>query len=101
MATIKLGDLTLGKVALGSSTIGDTRKISRNNIFKAEAIKNHPIDKEIINAIRAYELVRDSIPGANGNPSIGIGTGGGDSWLLANGIWDDNGVWDDTQIWND
>ena len=95
MATIKLGDLTLGKVALGSSTIGDTRKISRNNIFKAEAIKNHPIDKEIINAIRAYELVRDSIPGAGGTPLAG------GSWLLANGMWNDNGVWDDTQIWND
>jgi hypothetical protein len=44
MATIKLGSLTLGKVALGSSTIGDTRKLNRSNAFKAEAVKNHRSD---------------------------------------------------------
>ena len=96
MATIKLGSLTLGKVALGSSTIGDTRKLSKSNAFKAESFRNHPIDKEIINAIKAYELVRDSIPGADGNPPQV-----NDSWLLAGGVWNDNGVWDDTQTWND
>jgi len=101
MATIKLGGLTLGKVALGSSTIGDTRKLSRTKIFRAQSLSNHSSQKEIINAIRAYELVRDSIPGAGGGVEPTPQPESGNTWLLANGTWNDNGVWDDTQIWND
>ena len=100
MATIKLGGLTLGKVALGSSTIGDTRKLSKTKVFRAQSFTNHTIDKEIINAIRAYELVRDSIPGAGGGV-IPTPQPGDTTWLLSNGVWNDNGVWDDTQNWND
>ena len=92
MATIKLGDLTLGKVAIGGSTIGDVRKLSRAKIFRAEAIKNHNVDKTI-----AASIVR------NENPSQGLGgnSGGDSTWLLSTGYWDDNGVWDDTQTWSD
>ena len=103
MATIKLGSLTLGKVAIGNSTIGDTRKLNRSNAFKAKAVDNHKIDKEIINAIRAYELIRDSIQGVNeGNEEAPVvQPDGGSNWLLANLVWDDNGVWDDTQNWTE
>ncbi len=103
MATIKLGSLTLGNVALGSSTIGDTRKLGKSKILRSESLKNHTIDKTVINAIRAYELVRDNIPGAGGgvSPTPQPEGGEGSTWLLANGTWNDNGVWDDTQNWND
>jgi len=102
MATIKLGGLTLGKVALGSSTIGDTRKLSRTKIFRAHSLANHPSEKEIVNTIRAYELVRDSIPGAGGGEvSPTPQPEGGETWLLSSGVWNDTGVWDDTQTWND
>lgn len=93
MATIKLGNKTLGKIAVGSSTIGDSRRLDKEQIFKAVSLDNHPDDKEVVNLIRAYELVRDNIPGA-GNPVSG-------TWLLSTGYWNDNGVWDDTQTWND
>ncbi len=93
MATIKLGNKTLGKIAVGSSTIGDSRWLDKEQIFKAVSLDNHPDDKEVVNLIRAYELVRDNIPGA-GNPA-------GGTWLLSTGYWNDNGVWDDTQTWND
>ena len=103
MATIKLGSLTLGKVAIGNSTIGDTRKLNRSNAFRAKAVDNHKIDKEIINAIKAYELIRDSIPNGNEQKEETpiVQPEGGNNWLLANSVWDDNGVWDDTQNWND
>jgi hypothetical protein len=95
MATIKLGSLTLGNVALGSSTIGDTRKLGKTKIFRAEAIKNHTLDKTVSN------FVTKVVP--NNNPSEGIGgnVDEGSNWLLANSVWNDNGVWDDTQNWND
>lgn len=93
MATIKLGSLTLGKVALGSSTIGDTRKLGRTKIFRAEAIKNHTLDKTV------SDFVTRVVP--NNNPSEVIGGNSGTDWLLADGVWNDNGVWDDTQNWND
>ncbi len=92
MATIKLGNLTLGNIAIGGSTIGDVRKLSTTKIFRAEAIKNHSVDKPI-----AASIVR------NVNPSEGIGgnVGNDSQWLLANGVWNDNGVWDDTQTWTE
>ena len=65
MATIKLGDLTLGNVAIGGSTIGDVRKLSKSNVFRLEAIKNHTIGKTVASAcwditihdIRSRELI--------------------------------------------
>ena len=91
MATIKLGSLTLGNVAIGGSTIGDTRKLGKSKIFRAEAIKNHTEGKSVSQFI---------IPASN-NSNIGIGGNNTSDWLLANGVWNDNGVWDDTQNWNE
>jgi hypothetical protein len=93
MATIKLGSLTLGNVAIGGSTIGDTRKLGKTKIFRAEAIKNHTLDKVV------SDFVTRVVP--NNTPSEGIGGNSDTDWLLANGVWNDNGVWDDTQTWND
>jgi hypothetical protein len=93
MATIKLGSLTLGNVAIGGSTIGDTRKLGKTKIFRAEAIRNHTLDKTV------SDFVTRVVP--NNNPSEGIGGNSGTDWLLAGGVWNDNGVWDDTQTWND
>jgi len=93
MATIKLGNKTLGKIAIGSSTIGDSRRLDKQQILKSVSLDNHPDDKEVVNLIRAYELVRDSIPGA--------GSGVSGTWLLSNDTWNDNGVWDDTQTWSE
>lgn len=93
MATIKLGNKTLGKIAIGSSTIGDSRKLDKQQILKSVSLDNHPDDKEVVNLIRAYELVRDNIPGA--------GSGVSGTWLLSNDTWNDNGVWDDTQTWSE
>jgi len=97
MATIKLGSLTLGKVAIGGSTIGDTRKLGKSKIFRSEAIKNHTLDKEVLNIVKTEKLVREASP----SPDVGLGGAGGDTWLLANSVWNDNGVWDDTQNWTE
>jgi hypothetical protein len=89
MATIKLGDKILGKIAVGNSTIGDVRKLSTNKIFRVHALSNHDIGKSIASSI-----------GSNSGDDLG-GSGGDSTWLLANNVWNDNGVWDDTQTWSD
>ena len=94
MATIKLGGLTLGKIAIGGSTIGDARKLSKSNMFRAEALNNHTLDKLVVNTISNNNNNDD------GN-QLGGNVGGNSQWLLASGYWDDNGVWDDTQNWNE
>jgi hypothetical protein len=76
MAIIKLGNRTLGSIAIGGAKIGDIRKLSKSNFIRATL---------------------------KPTASVGIGVGGNNQsqWLLANGNWNDSGVWDDTQIWND
>ena len=102
MATIKLGSLTLGNVAIGGSTIGDTRKLSKSNIFRAEAIKNHTEGKTVSKFISSnvVESTPTTTTTTTTNPNIGIGGNGGDIWMLSSGYWDDNGVWDDNSDWN-
>jgi hypothetical protein len=91
MATIKLGDKTLGNIAVGSSTIGDVRKLATNKIFRVHALSNHDVGKTI----------SSSIGSNSGGGDLPGGSGGDSTWLLSTGYWDDNGVWDDTQTWSD
>jgi hypothetical protein len=90
MATIKLGDKTLGNIAVGNSTIGDVRKLATNKMFRVHALSNHDIGKSISASI-----------GSNSGNDLGGNVGGDSTWLLANNVWNDNGVWDDTQTWSE
>jgi len=85
MATIKLGDKTLGSIAFGGTKLGDARKLDKAPIFRTQAFKNHG-DKQI-----TYSPIAP--PGGLPNDP--------NEWLFANGVWNDNGRWDDTQTWND
>lgn len=91
MATIKLGDKTLGNIAVGSSTIGDIRKLAINKIFRVHALSNHAVGKTIAS----------SIGSDSGGGDLPGGSGGDSQWLLADNVWNDNGVWDDTQNWSE
>ena len=86
MATIKLGNKTLGNVAFGGTTIGDARKLNKTPIFRAEVFKNHG------NKLVTYAPIA---------PPEGLPTEPTSEWMIASGVWQDTGVWDDTQTWND
>ena len=75
---IKLGNLTLGSVAIGGAKIGDIRKLSKSNFIKSKLTIT-----------------------PNNNIGIGGNVGGNSQWLLSNNTWNDNGVWDDTQNWTE
>ena len=86
MATIKLGDKTLGSIAFGGTKIGDARTLTKQKVFRTQAFKNHG-DKQV-----TYSIIA---------PPEGLPSEPTQTWLLNNGVWQDTGVWDDTQIWND
>ena len=88
MATIKLGDKTLGTIAFGGTKLGDARTLNKQKIFRAEVFKNHG-NKLVTYAPSPIAPVE----GLPNEPTT--------DWLLNNGVWQDTGVWDDTQIWND
>jgi hypothetical protein len=72
MAIIKLGDITLGNIAIGGSIIGD--------------INTDPI-------YAAYDINSDK-PLVTGTPSM--------MWLLSQtNNWVDGNVWSDLSIWTD
>ena len=69
MATIKLGDKVLGNIAVGSSTIGDIRKLATNKIFRVHALSNHAAGKTIASSI-----------GSNSGSDSPGGSGGDSTW---------------------
>jgi hypothetical protein len=87
MATIKLGDKTLGSIAFGGTKLGDARRLAKTPIFRTEVFKNHGV-KEVV-----YPSADSIGTGANQPPQT--------QWLLSNGTWNDNGVWDDSQNWTE
>lgn len=86
MASIKLGNKTLGSIAFGGVKIGDTRTLLKNPIFRTQALKNHG-NKQITYSNNVVV----------GGPSPENTS----QWLLSSGVWQDTGRWDDTQTWND
>lgn len=88
MASIKLGNKTLGSIAFGGVKIGDARTLAKKPIFRTQALKNHG-NKQV-----TY---------SNNVVSDGIGTGGFQQsvWILVSSNWNDNGVWFDNANWND
>lgn len=88
MSTIKLGNKTLGNLVFGGVKIGDGRNLTKQKVFRTQALKNHG-DKQI-----TY---------SNNVVSDGIGTGGFQQpvWILTSSNWNDNGVWFDNANWND
>ncbi len=82
MATIKLGNITLAGFSFGGKT----------NVIPTSRTKT---------ILRAPKVTQAVSEGTDlGGNNLG-GNAGGDTWLLANQVWDDNGVWDDSQNWND
>ena len=77
MATIKLGNITLAGFSFGGKT----------NVIPTSRTKT------ILRAPKVTQAVSEGT-------DLG-GNAGGDTWLLANQVWDDNGVWDDTQYWSE
>ena len=58
----------------------------------------YPVDKPATTwaALKALGII--------GRGLVGIDTGGGgggDSWILSSGAWNDSGVWDDAAMWKD
>ena len=85
MATIKLGDKTLGSIAFGGTKLGDARTLAKTPIFRTEVFKNHGVK----------EVTYSPIAPPGGIPIEQA------QWVLANGVWNDSGNWNDNQTWND
>jgi len=80
MATLKLGDASLGGISFGGNTTIVTPKRFKTNLRTPKVTQSEALQ------LRGNNVVTPPSPS---------------EWLLANGIWNDNGVWDDTQTWND
>lgn len=87
MATIKLGNKTLGTLAFGGTKIGDGRNLTKQKVFRVQALKNH--NNKTVTYSNSVVI------------SDGVGSENNSQWLFTNGVWQDTGRWEDTQTWND